>query len=572
MRDEAGPQVAITEPGGGHTTLNPASSFSTNQSAINSAGAGATIWFPKGTYRLAGGETYSAVASQAWLLEQPAAGPVKDETNTAVIKRSLVVSSWTAGTGGDTGLWFATGQTQSFGDGTPRSGVLADAINKLFYTSREDYWYDSDTNHGQVLYPVATKADALAMVGVDLVRFFDDAADTVWVNFNPSGHVIERTIGSTSDFYLVGSNTHDWLIQGGILEHNFGTILGLATTTSGTEFNNRAEHVTMRMTHQGAVVTAWGDFVDPIEVDRPTDLRVSNCQLSWGGTYAITVQRCDDFTTDHCELGWNNWGPSAAYGIDDEGAQKNGNIYDHSVFNYNWVHHNNSSTWWDTNFPSTEIRENVFEDNPMGYAVMLEDEAHAVTNNLLIKRNLFRNNGWKHPWFRDDELQGQYHIPGSDYATNTGSIRLNATNNCEILENWFQSFPPGGDHDQNVHSDVEIGYQSRSTGTGPKNTWIHHNRHDWTLLLSGAFEPYRGFTVSDIGAGCEGWRASDNNKWDFNEYHVPTGEIASNDFFNRGGTSHLTWAQWQAGMAASCGGIGAPASHFDPNSTFTADL
>jgi hypothetical protein len=572
VRDGAGPQIAVTDPGGGRIGLLPANSFSANQGAINAAGNGAAIWWPAGEYRLAGSEGYVARSGQTWYLQTPPKGTVKNATNTAIIKRSLVVSGWTAGTGADTGLWFATGQTQNFGNSVPVNGTLADAINKLYFTEREDYWLDSDTNVGTVLWPVASKAALLALVGVRNCRWFDEPGDTVWINFNPAGHVIERTVGNDVNASNMGvvSGAQDVTFRGGISEHTFGNPLSMGGSTTGTERNIRAEHMTLRMTHQ-TVISGWGDFIAPVDnvTNRPTYV-MDHCYIGWGGAYGLTFQRPGEVTTQFCEVAYNNWGPSSKYGIDDEGAQKNGNVYTFSKFNFNWVHHNNSSVWWDTNCPNLEIRENVFEDNPMGYAVMLEDVANST---FLVKRNMFKDNGYEHPWFVDDQGWSVYHINtggGPGYQTNIGQMNLQAANNGVITENWFRTLATDPNK-SNGQEDIEIGWQLRSTGNGCQNVSIHHNRFDRTLRMPGTgFFPYRGFFTSDTASACHPHAAADNNKWDFNEYHVPVGTAGLTDWFNRGGTSHLTFAQWKAGFTGCVGG--APASYYDPNSTLTADL
>jgi len=579
VRDHAGPQVAVTDPGGGRTAMNPAASQVANQAAIDAAGDGATIWFPAGRYYLDQQGSYAPRNGQTWHLQRPARGIKATEANSAVLTRGAQITSWTAGTGADTGLWFATGQTQEMGDGTPRDGVLANAMRQLFYTEREDFWKDKDeqgagsANTATHLWPVASKADLFGGSGLPPVgqaRYFDHAADVVWIGFNPAGHTIHRTVnGSPADSFILATTggKHDVLIRGGIFEMCAGSIASMSYG-EGLEHDITFEEMTMRYANR-IVLTAWGDFTGPI-TNVPTNMTVRNCYIGWGGQYATAMSRVGSTTFEHNEVAYGNFGPGAVHGIDDEGCQKWGGCPTGQAceWNFNWVHHNNSSIWWDTKAGILSFQENVVEDNLMGYGVMLEDIAD---NPVTFKRNLLKDNGYKHPWFVCSHGFSQYHNPSIAYDVAAGHLRINATNNLEIAENWFQtlnSVPLGG-----KHSDIEVGYQVRATGSGPINTWTHHNRFDRKMpWVEPPFTPYMGFYTMDIPAACEGNRAIDNNKYNFNEFHVPVGLAGTNDWFNRGGTSHLTFTQWKAGMAASCGGTGAPASYYDPNSTLTADL
>lgn len=586
MRDGAGPQIAITVPGGTHTTLNPASSQTTNQAAINAAGAGAVIWWPAGRYYLDLSTAYTPLNGQTWYLETPARGIKKTESNTAVLTKGQIVTGWTAGTGADTGLWWVGGQTQDFGDDVPRVGTAADGINPLFYTEREDYWLDKDemgpgtANTATLLFPVADKDDLFGGSGIAPVgkgRYFDHAADVVWIGFNPAGHTIHRTvgvggvngviIGTTSGTVVKGNIT----ILGGIFEMALGVIYSMSYG-EGLEHDLTIEHATLRYCH-GLPITAWGDFETTIPgtfVNIPGPYTIRNCYIGWGGKYAFVAQRIGDLTFDYNEVEYGNFGPSGVHGIDDEGMQKLGNIVGFQTFNYNWVHNNNSSVWWDTRADNLEMRENVIENNPMGYGVMLEDVA---TTPILFSRNYLKDNGHPHPWFLcATHGFGNYHNPTFSYDRTSGHMRTNATDGLEISYNWFIDTLDATDVLQ-TH-DIEFNFQSRSTGDGPVNTWNHHNRYERRVRLNtGVFQYniYKAFSTTDWGASHAGHRTIDNNKWDFNEYHVKAGFASTADWFHRGG--QMTWTTWRAGAFAQTGLAGdAPASHYDPNSTITADL
>lgn len=581
VRDGAGPQIAVTEPGGPHTTLNPAASQATTQAAITAAGVGATIWWPAGRYYLTSGGSYFPQSNQTWLLQTPARGTKKTEANTAVLTRGEAVTGWTAGTGADTGLWWKAGQTQDFGDGAPRSGVVADAFRSLFYTEREDYWKDKDEqgagtlNTATHLWPVAAKADLFGGAGrppVGQARYFDHAASTVWIGFNPSGHTVHRTANGdfNSAFILATSGgKHDVLIRGGIFEMAPGTIASMSYG-EGLEHDITFEHMTMRYCNR-IVLTAWGDFTDPQNQIFPYNMVVRNCYIGWGGQYAEAMARVGSTVFERNEIAYGNFGPGAAHAIDDEGVQKWGGCPTGQTceWNYNWVHDSNAQIWWDTKAGILHFAENVIENNAMGYAVMLEDIAD---NPVIFEHNLLKDNGYKHAWARCSHGWGTYHVPEVSWMSTNGQLRMNATNNVEIRNNWFQTLTTDTTHGQ--HEDIEPGWQSRATGLGPRNTWIHHNRFDRKMRLGVGFSDYvyRGFHSADTGSACHPYAAADNYKLDFNEYHVPAGLASATDWFNRGGTNDITFTEWRAGMASSCGGLGSPASYFDPHSTLVADL
>jgi hypothetical protein len=366
----------------------------------------------------------------------------------------------------------------------------------------------------------------------------------------------------TSSFIIATSGgKHDVLIRGGILEMCPGSIVS-AAYGEGLEHDITYEQMTMRYCNS-IVWTAWGDFTDPQAQLYPIDLVVRNCFIGWGGAYAMAASRLGDCTFEYNEIAYGNFGPSSRHGIDDEGMMKFGGIRDFSTFRYNWIHHNNASTWWDTKAGDLLFEESVIEDNPMAYGVMLEDIADQPA---IVRRNYWKDNGHDHPWSRCSHGYGTY-----DYDVSSGHLRLNATNNLELAYNWFIDTLDATEVYQN--HDVEMGWQSRSTGTGPKNTWIHHNRHERKLRLGSLWKYtlYKGFTTSNVPALHEGHRLVDNNKWDYNEYHCKAGYVGSTDWFNRG--ANITWTTWRNGAAAQWGdGAAQGPSCYDPHSTFVADL
>ncbi len=518
-------------PTGSYTTLSPSNTVAANQALIDADATG-QIWWPAGTYRLTSSATiYRPRTNQIHRFET---GPLRIPSDTAVIKGSAIVTGWTQGSGADSDKWFVTGQTQDFGDATQPTGG---GTNVVAYTEREDYYKD-----GIPMIAVTTKAE---VTGTTNKRYLDQAADTVWIGFNPSGNTMERLMSDFTALILIHSDpaVSGVTLKGGIVEHSLNNCVSVGLGFFGTEDNVVIEDMEMRYAHFRCF------NVSGISSNYITGLVLRHCYLHHGGSYNLTGGRIDSPVFEYCHFAFGNdlhYG-NRGTGSDNEGASKFVQCTGTFAWRYNWSHDNDGDEWWDTN-PAISIQatESVIENN-YRWGLNIEDCSGTPS---LVSHCLLRDNGQILPVWGEWGSISTRHEMANLYTT--------STNDLELANNLFQSKAS-----MNYQRDISMSWQARSTGTGPQRLRVHNNRFDRRNLPGGT--THKGFESAQ-GSLQDLWYQTSDNKWDFNEYHIPTGQDTNGQWFNQNGA--ITWNDWRDGGSLPF----APPSFYDPNSTITADL
>ena len=275
----------------------------------------------------------------------------------------------------------------------------------------------------------------------------------------------------------------------------------------------------------------------------------------------------DGLTLTDCEMAYGNhfhFGDRLVTGPYAEGNDKT-LFCDYTTYDGCWIHDaDGAAIWPDTENGHLTVTQSVLEDN-YGSGIHEED-----SNFMEFSFNYVDNNQ------RDGNQPAPLSSIGG-WGFKGGGVWVSASADAEVHHCWFN---------QNKHA-----YLFASDDAGEvhrtENLWVHDNLVYHTD--SGDVPDAAGGT---FGAGCEylismrgnsneyPLTAVANNKFDLNTYHLPN---TRQDGRGGAGMSGLwvCWPSsvngrsltaWRAGMVDGLHPDRAPASYFDPNSTFTFDL
>jgi hypothetical protein len=540
-----------------HTDILTTDTSSAAQTKIDNDVTG-RIWFAPGIYRWTSQVTFRA--NKKYRLARPAKGVTKTSSNTAFIRGSREVSSagWT---NHGNGTWSLGGQTQDFS--AQSSTILAVAQNSNYppaYQELEDFWSDGNWLWAQT--------NAAAVANSTNKKFMDRVNDRVYIGFDPTGHLIEALAHSGTLIFVNGSGVR---VQGGVVEH---ALIRACRTgpPSGAQISDvHILDVEFGYGHLQALKTD-GDGVDVVNHVRPLTLsEVGYCRVHHGGKYAHGEANVDGLHFHHNEIHHGNFlhfgHGTLAEGTThphDEGANKS--LYTmNSTYEHNWYHDNDGANWFDFGSHGNVVQENVYQDM-WGFGSFWEANPGPAT----YRRNAYircgRQTAWPDP------------VPYTSYGINGGGILVSSSPMVEVDRCRFVDCGQQPiyvlTHDNDPSTNV-----ARWNGHAydiSRDLWVHHcqvwHKHvDGQSPTGGTLEATGyGAIVSARNSQNVEYLASANNKWDFNEYHTPPTGRGGNGvhawFFWPSGQMK-TFAQWRAGLIFPQ----APASYYDPNSTWVAD-
>lgn len=325
----AGP-AGVTCPAGG-VTVNPGSSI---QSAIDTAGSGASLCVRPGVYRIT--SPLRPKGRQSLTFEPG-----------ATLNGSRIVSTWAR----EGSYWIATGQNQSLNDPSP-AGSPCDRNPAA--CQFEDLFMDD-----RPLTRVLSKSELSSGE-----FYFDESADMIYIADDPTAHKMEATVADTAIF------------AGGVQ----------GVTIRGVTIEKFAHH---------GITTSQGWVIEKSEIRYVHshgmkvygDTKVRNTYIHHAGNMGI-VGDGSGLLFEENHLAYNNYlNFGRLNGFWHAGATKI-ITSTNTVVRNNWSHHNTGDGWWfDTDNLNSVVEGNVFEHNTRS-GLFYEASFAGV-----IRGNIFRDNG-----------------------------------------------------------------------------------------------------------------------------------------------------------------------------------
>lgn len=314
------------------------------QPVLDSAGAGASLCFEAGVYRL----TTSL---------RPNPGQVLTFEPGAVLNGSKVITKWTK----DGSRWVAEGQTQRFTvPSMMEEYMCGKSPHACIY---EDVYLDGE--------PLKHVAD-LSQLGPGRV-YFDKVASKIYIATDPQGATLEATVAKTA----ISSKAEGVTVRGATIE-KFAED-GIDVTANRWTITNSE----IRYIHFNA-----------IDIHGGTGHVIRDTRLHHNGVIGMTAAAVNDFTVEGNEFDHNNYlsaGP-ASYGWHEGGIKilKARNV----LVRNNYSHHNDGDgLWFDWDNIDVVIEDNLLERNER-HGIFYEASFDAT-----IRSNTIRHNGLGERWY-----------------------------------------------------------------------------------------------------------------------------------------------------------------------------
>ncbi len=536
---------------------NNSDNTATVEAAITQAGPGGTLCFAAGKHRVS--NTLQALANQTWIL---APG--------AWISGAQVVSDWTQ----DGSSWYANDQNQRFtwvGQQFPAGTAMLNPDSSKIVNGApvpiEEYYFYDDT-------PL-TPVNSLSKLGPGK-SFLDESTSRVYIQQDPNGHVVERTITMLDNKYnfcvesgvdgwrLIGPNAGKppwlWNATPGGIEKCGVNAQGNNLVSDGVEFKH------------GGVGGGWNmnsyqrRSNDLIFRNNRSHDNMSVTGLSiWGSNYSGTGSFIENALIEYNELDHNNLfrigsyvpGSSSVAELFDQGGYKGGSVWG-STLKYNRAHDNfGAGLWLDFNHGNNTFEFNECSDNA-GPGIMLEAGGARTTSAdgsqpaiaWQNQKTYVRNNDCRRNGERPHDSG-----PGSVYGGIFGAIGIyiSETSNVEVSNNVMEN--NSGANTANG-AGLAITWMDRdSVQDDVTNLYVHDNTFvrgtppsTGTFPGDGAFIAHRFITDANLR------KLNDpatnirfvNNHYRVNDASMLTSSTLFSWIDDTDAAKNLSWSQWRA--------------------------
>jgi hypothetical protein len=416
----------------------------------------------------------------------------------------------------------------------------------------------------------------------------DRVNDRVYIGFDPTGHTIEALQCSTNLVVVNGSNV---TVQGGVIEHALFACLFVSTPLGGPQLSNiHILDVEAGWSHRNTF-SMQGDGADGNRENHINALLNSEagyCEIHHGGKYGYQLAWADGCTYHHLNVHHGNFlhfghmppdptGPTfgvTTTGQNDEGTSKHLSNKD-CTFEHNFIHDGDGADWWDFYSHGTVVQESVYQDM-YSHGTVFE----ACPGPMTARRNAYIRCGKQSGWNANPSLWPNDPVPYTNFGYNAGGSAVWTSPNVTIDRCRYVDCGQQCIYVRNDNADGDgittFGRYNGHEISPTKNLLVTHCQM-WFKHVGGTAANQSSLGTTDYGAviGSRDAHGSlylqtNNNKFDFNEYHTPPGGRTNNGihawwFWPSG--SMRTFVQWRAGQAAP----NAPASFYDPNGTWVAD-
>jgi parallel beta-helix repeat protein len=417
----------------------------------------------------------------------------------AVVNGSKVLTSWVQ----DGTRWYAPNQTQRLPKkGGSSYGVAICLPTHPFCDHTEDVFLD-----GRRLHQIGSLTDLAPGL-----FFFDYGASRIYIADNPSGHVVETTMGTAA---FLDCNTNRFV---NLRVEKFGNHAQLPVIRgNGTVLDRCA----IQLNH-GTGAAIYGGLITRCRVFANGQLG-----LGGGGTGAII---------ENNDISWNNAEGHNPYW---EGG---GTKFAHStglIARGNWIHHNRGAGLsLDINNYQWLVEQNTVEQNQHAGVVA------EISYDGIVRNNTVRTNGTDRAQFFTARLGvlvincPNVQVYGNTVEGNTGGAIIGQQNK----RLGSQQFP---DSDGNTPTrgawmlqNLQVHSNNIQAGAGADGGF----NNGWFMLAGLDVHPeLRGVT------GLPNFYTGAGNRFSGNTYRVPN--TADGWFmWNDGGSGHtnLTWDRWRA--------------------------